>query len=165
MRTKKILLNILKYSGILLLAIIITAPIVAYFLLSIIFNQPSSAVDTDRLNRFFQVNLPPYTIDSIWRRESFTGDITEKQVLLFDSMEQKQWQRFMEELRLGIKDTANVNQTIERRSNPINIKQGRFEGGYQLYYLYENDISYGGERIILTIDTVLYRGFLDYSLY
>ena len=137
MRTKKILLNILKYSGILLLAIIITAPIVAYFLLPIIFNQPSSAVDIHRLNRFFQVNLPPYTIDSIWRSESFTGDITEKQVLLFDSMEQKQWQRFMEELRLGIKDTANVNQTIERLSNPIKTKQGRFEGGYQLYYLYE----------------------------
>lgn len=62
--------------------------------LTIGISMPSSSYTKDQIERLFDIHLPAYKKDSLWRRESFTHDISEYQEFQFDSMNQREWTMF-----------------------------------------------------------------------
>lgn len=160
-----IILKILKYTGIVFLAMIMMAPVAGIILLVAALAIPTPPVSKGNMNYYFKVHLPTYTVDSIRRRESFTHDVSEWQKLQFDSLKQEEWLSFISELRNAAKDTIRAKYQIRRLSKCKIPKLGPIKGGYKLEYSYMNDSLFGGEEVTLAIDTVLYTGYLYYFSY
>ena len=114
--------------------------------LTIGISMPSSSYTKDQIERLFDIHLPAYKEDSLWRRESFTHDISEYQELQFDSVNQREWMMLLNNIKSRIGDTTMVDITV--------LKGGY---GFSLYKDYE--------QASLVIDTILYRGYFEYKSY
>lgn len=126
--------------------------------LTIGISMPSPSYTKNQIERLFDIHLPAYKEDALWRRESFTHDISEHQEFQFDSMNQREWTMFLNNIKSRIGDTAMMDITVHKYSKSYPRVDG-FNSGYGLL-LHKN-----GEEASLIIDTVLYRGYLKYSSY
>ena len=111
-----------------------------------------------RSERLFDIQLPAYKEDSLWRRESFTHEISEYQELQFDSVNQREWTMFLDSIKSRIGDTTMMDITVHKYSKSYPRIDG-FNGGYG-FSLYKNY-----EQASLVIDTILYRGYFEYKSY
>ena len=116
--------------------------------LTIGISMPSSSYTKDQIERLFDIHLPAYKEDSLWRRESFTHDISEYQELQFDSVNQREWMMLLD----------NIKSRIHKYSKSYPRIDG-FKGGYG-FSLYKDY-----EQASLVIDTILYRGYFEYKSY
>ena len=121
-------------------------------------NMPSSSYTKDQIERLFDIHLPAYKEDSLWRRESFTHDISEYQELQFDSVNQREWMMLLNNIKSRIGDTTMVDITVHKYSKSYPRIDG-FNGGYG-FSLYKDY-----EQASLVIDTILYRGYFEYKSY
>lgn len=96
--------------------------------------------------------------DSLWRRESFTHDISEYQEFQFDSMNQREWTMFLNNIKSRIGDTTMMDITVHKYSKSY-PRIDDFNGGYG-FSLYKDY-----EEASLVIDTILYRGYFEYKSY
>lgn len=126
--------------------------------LTIGISMPSPSYTKNQIERLFDIHLPAYKEDSLWRRESFTYDISEYQELQFDSLNQQEWMMLLDNIKSRIGDTTMMDITVHKYSKSYPRIDG-FNGGYGL--LLHRD----GEEASLIIDTILYRGYLKYSSY
>lgn len=106
----------------------------------------------------FDIHLPAYKEDSVWRRESFTHDISEYQEFQFDSMNQREWMMYLDNIKSRIGDTTMMDITVHKYSKSYPRIDG-FNGGYG-FSLYKDY-----EEASLVIDTMLYRGYFEYKSY
>ena len=120
--------------------------------------MPSSSYTKDQIERLFDIHLPAYKKDSLWRRESFTHDISEDQELQFDSVNQREWMMLLDNIKSRIGDTTMVDITVHKYSKSYPRIDG-FKGGYG-FSLYKDY-----EQASLVIDTILYRGYFEYKSY
>lgn len=111
-----------------------------------------------QIEKIFEIQLPSYKVDSIWRRESFTHDIFEYQELQFDSMNQREWTMFLNNIKSRIGDTTMMDITVHKYSKSYPRIDG-FNGGYGLF------LSKDYEEASFIIDTLLYRGYFKYKSY
>lgn len=111
-----------------------------------------------QIEKIFEIQLPSYKVDSIWRRESFTHDISEYQEFQFDSMNQREWTMFLNNIKSRIGDTTMMDITVHKYSKSYPRIDG-FKGGYG-FSLYKDY-----EQASLVIDTILYRGYFEYKSY
>ena len=121
-------------------------------------SMPSSSYTKDQIERLFDIHLPGYKEDSLWRRESFTHDISEYQEFQFDSMNQREWTMFLDNIKSRIGDTTMMDITVHKYPKFYPRIDG-FKGGYG-FSLYKNY-----EQASLVIDTILYRGYFEYKSY
>ena len=126
--------------------------------LTIGISMPSSSYTKDQIERLFDIHLPGYKEDSLWRRESFTHDISEYQEFQFDSMNQREWTMFLDNIKSRIGDTTMMDITVHKYPKFYPRIDG-FKGGYG-FSLYKNY-----EQASLVIDTILYRGYFEYKSY
>ena len=70
-----------------------------------------------QIEKIFEIQLPSYKVDSIWRRESFTHDIFEYQELQFDSMNQREWMMLLDNTKSRIGDTTLMGITVHGIQN------------------------------------------------
>ena len=126
--------------------------------LTIGISMPSSSYTRDQIERLFDIHLPAYKKDSLWRRESFTHDISEYQEFQFDSMNQREWTMFLNNIKSRIGDTTMMDITVHKYSKSYPRIDG-FKGGYG-FSLYKDY-----EQASLVIDTILYRGYFEYKSY
>ena len=80
--------------------------------LTIGISMPSSSYTKDQIERLFAIHLPAYKEDSLWRRESFTHDISEYQELQFDSVNQREWMMLLDNIKSRIGDTTMMDITV-----------------------------------------------------
>ena len=126
--------------------------------LTIGISMPSSSYTKDQIEHLFDIHLPAYKEDSLWRRESFTHDISEYQEFQFDSMNQREWTMFLDNIKSRIGDTTMMDITVHKYSKSYPRIDG-FKGGYG-FSLYKDY-----EQASLVIDTILYRGYFEYKSY
>lgn len=126
--------------------------------LTIGISMPSSSYTKDQIERLFDIHLPAYKKDSLWRRESFTHDISEYQEFQFDSMNQREWTMFLDNIKSRIGDTTMMDITVHKHPKFYPRIDG-FNGGYG-FSLYKDY-----EQASLVIDTILYRGYFEYKSY
>ena len=120
--------------------------------------MPSSSYTKDQIERLFDIHLPAYKEDSLWRRESFTHEISEYQEFQFDSVNQREWTMFLNNIKSRIGDTTMMDITTHKYSKSYARIDG-FNGGYG-FSLYKDS-----EQASLVIDTILYRGYFEYKSY
>lgn len=140
-----------------LLGMVLLVLLLAGYLVTVA-TAPSSPCDKEQIGRLFAIHLPAYKEDSLWRRESFTHDISEYQEFQFDSMNQREWMMLLDNIKSRIGDTTMMDITAHKYSKSYPHIDS-FNGGYGL--LLHKD----GEEASLIIDTILYRGYFEYKSY
>lgn len=124
--------------------------------LTIGISMPSSSYTKDQIEHLFDIHLPAYKEDSLWRRESFTHEISEYQEFQFDSMNQREWMMLLDNIKSKIGDTTMMDITVHKYSKSY-PRIYSFNGGYG-FSLYKDY-----EQASLVIDTILYRGYFEYK--
>ena len=149
--------KLLKYT-LAVIAILFGVMLLLGICLTIGISMPSSSHIKDQIEHLFDILLPAYKEDSLWRRESFTHEISEYQEFQFDSMNQREWTMFLNNIKSRIGDTTMMDITTHKYSKFYPRIDG-FNGGYG-FSLYKNY-----EQASLVIDTILYRGYFEYKSY
>ena len=149
--------KLIKYT-LAVIAILFGVMLLLGICLTIGINMPSSSYTKDQIERLFDIHLPAYKEDSLWRRESFTHDISEYQEFQFDSMNQREWMMLLDNIKSRIGDTTMMDITVHKYSKSYPRIDG-FNGGYG-FSLYKDY-----EQASLVIDTILYRGYFEYKSY
>ena len=149
--------KLIKYT-LAVIAILFGVMLLLGICLTIGINMPSSSYTNDQIERLFDIHLPAYKEDSLWRRESFTHEISEYQEFQFDSVNQREWTMFLNNIKSRIGDTTMMDITTHKYSKSYPRIDG-FNGGYG-FSLYKDS-----EQASLVIDTILYRGYFEYKSY
>ena len=149
--------KLIKYT-LAVIAILFGVMLLLGICLTIGISMPSPSYTKNQIERLFDIHLPAYKEDSLWRHESFTHDISEYQELQFDSLNQQEWIMFLDNIKSRIGDTAMMDITVHKYSKSYPRVDG-FNGGYGL--LLHKD----SEEASLIIDTILYRGYFEYKSY
>lgn len=120
-------------------------------------SEPIS-LSKSQIEQVFEVQLPAYTIDSLWGHESFTRDLSEYQELRFNPANQQDWRTFLNNTRKRVNEPQRqVDIQIIPKCNVGEIMG--FNGGYRF------DCSDSGIDTSLLIDTVIYKGYLWHRRY
>lgn len=149
--------KLIKYT-LALIAILFGVMLLLGICLTIGISMPSPSYTKNQVERLFDIHLPAYKEDSLWRRESFTHDISEYQKFQFHFMNQREWMMFLDNIKSRIGDTTMMDITVHKYSKSYPRIDG-FNGGYG-FSLYKDY-----EEASLVIDTMLYRGYFEYKSY
>ena len=140
--------KLIKYT-LAVIAILFGVMLLLGICLTIGISMPSSSYTKDQIEHLFDIHLPAYKEDSLWRRESFTHDISEYQ---------REWTMFLNNIKSRIGDTTMMDITVHKYSKSY-PRIDSFNGGYG-FSLYKDY-----EQASLVIDTILYRGYFEYKSY
>lgn len=149
--------KLIKYT-LAVIAILFGVMLLLGICLTIGISMPSSSYTKDQIEHLFDIHLPAYKEDSLWRRESSKHDISEYQEFQFDSMNQREWMMFLDNIKSRIGDTTMMDITVHKYSKSY-PRIDDFNGGYG-FSLYKDY-----EEASLVIDTILYRGYFEYKSY
>lgn len=149
--------KLIKYT-LAVIAILFGVMLLLGICLTIGISMPSPSYTKNQIERLFDIHLPAYKEDALWRRESFTHDISEYQELQFDSLNQQEWMMLLDNIKSRIGDTTTMDIIVHKYSKSY-PRIDDFNGGYGLL-LHKDD-----EEASLIIDTILYRAYFEYKSY